>query len=379
MLVELIKNPILIISFCILFGQLLGSIQIKFINLGSSGILFVGLFTSYFATKYLSITIEIPKILFTLSLIGFISAVGLLASKNIKYIIKKFGLKFLFLGLIITLTGTVSTYIFINLMPNIKAGIIGTYVGSLTSSPGLATALEISKSLPLDQSSSVGLGYSIAYVPGVLLVIAFTQLMAIKYKSENKSTKKLSINKGNKFTGFSIISYTIILIFGIILGTLRLNLSSSLSLSLGLTGGVLISSLAFGCYKKIGPLIFEFEEHSLNTIRDISLSGFLAIVGLNYGYKAFIAISTSGLELFIVGLVTGTLSILSGYLVGKYILKIDTIYLVGGICGGMTSTPGLASAIEAFEDDDIVSGYGATYPFALIFMILFTNLLFSIN
>ena len=88
------------------------------------------------------------------------------------------------------------------------------------------------------------------------------------------------------------------------------------------------------------------------------------------------AISTSGLSLLLVGLTTGVLSVLVGFVIGKYVLKIRGVYLIGGICGGMTSTPGLAAAIDSFEEEKVVAGYGATYPFALIFMIVWTNLLF---
>ena len=99
-------------------------------------------------------------------------------------------------------------------------------------------------------------------------------------------------------------------------------------------------------------------------------------MGLTYGYQAVSAIYQSGIQLLGIGLLTGSLSIAMGYFVGKHVLKIESVYLIGGICGGMTSTPGLAAAIDSFESEDVVTGYGATYPFALIFMILYTNLLF---
>ncbi len=103
---------------------------------------------------------------------------------------------------------------------------------------------------------------------------------------------------------------------------------------------------------------------------------FLAIVGLNYGYEAFSAVREFGLLLLLIGLATGVFSIAVGYIVGKYVLKIESVYLVGGICGGMTSTPGLAAAIDEFGSEEVTAGYGAAYPFALLLMIVFTKLLF---
>jgi putative transport protein len=321
----------------------------------------------------LDIDIKIDYVLFLVSLVGFIASVGLIAAKNIKVVINKYGYRFIILAFSITSTGAVLTSIFNSIFPKLNSSIVGTYLGALTSSPGLASALEITKSMTSNHSADVGLGYSIAYIPGVMVVILFAQIIGRKYKEE--------VCEGIKFIEdevkeFHILSYMIVIVVGMIIGKLSLKVTDSASLSLGITGGVLFSALFFGNLKKIYGLSFNFNSNHLGVIRDISLSMFLAIVGLNYGYDAIISISKHGVQLLYMGVITGLGSVFVGFIVGKYVLKIDTICLVGGICGGMTSTPGLAAAIEAFDSDEVATAYGATYPFALIFMILFTNLLF---
>ena len=67
-----------------------------------------------------------------------------------------------------------------------------------------------------------------------------------------------------------------------------------------------------------------------------------------------------------------------GYIIGRYVFKINWIMLSGAICGGMTSTPGLGAAVEAVGSDDPAAGYGATYPFALLGMVIFTIILHSL-
>ena len=80
---------------------------------------------------------------FTLFLILFIAAVGLLAAKDIGIIIKKYGSKFIILGFLITFTGAVATYGMTLILPGINSyEVTGVYTGVLTSSPGLAAALE---------------------------------------------------------------------------------------------------------------------------------------------------------------------------------------------------------------------------------------------
>lgn len=390
-LTELLSSPLLLMFCSVFIGQLIGRINYKNFKLGSSGCLFVGIFLSYFATKYLMSKGDkffklsqyfIPKELFQLSLIGFIASVGLLASKDIRKIIKTNGFKFMILAFVITFTGALSTWVFINIFfSNLKISIIGTYVGALTSSPGLATAIETSKSLFNGSESMVGLGYSISYIPGVFIVIVFVQLLAKRYKNYTKATKskKDKDNNTDKASNFNIISFSLVCIFGLIIGKLSFYLGPNLGkFSLGATGGILIIALILGDIKKIGFLDFDMNRKQLSLVRDISLNMFLSIVGINYGYNALNLIKTTGLQLILIGIITASISILIGFFIGKKVLKLNYIYLLGGICGGMTSTPGLAACIESLDCDEVTAGYGATYPFALLYMIMFTSLLFKL-
>ena len=113
----------------------------------------------------------------------------------------------------------------------------------------------------------------------------------------------------------------------------------------------------------------------LGIIRQLALAFFLAIVGLRYGYRVFYALSGAGLYLAVVSLVVGIVAMLVGFFIGRYGFRINWIMLSGAICGGMTSTPGLGAAIEAVGSDEPAAGYGATYPFALLGMVIFTIIL----
>jgi putative transport protein len=356
---ELLKNPIILILFCVMIGQSIGKIGFGHFKLGSSGILFTGLFMSFILGKN-GISFAIPKELLQISLVGFIVAVGLKASKGIIDVIKNYGLKFMVLGIAITGTGALSTKLMMHLFSDMKFEVLGTYIGALTSSPGLATALELAG---INQGSAIGIGYALAYIPGVIIVILFSQLSGKRFISNNTFVSELEVKKGENL---SVLKLSIVLLFGSLIGSIKF-----MTISLGLTGGVLISSLIMGSSLKG----FSFEEKSLNAIRDISLASFLAIVGLKYGYNAVNTIQIAGMQLLMIGIVTGLLSLSVGYVVGKFILKMDDDILAGAICGGMTSTPGLAAAVEAFKNDNVVVGYGATYPFALIGMIIFINVL----
>lgn len=367
---NVLLEPLFIVALCTLIGQFAGRWGYKYFKLGSSATLFIGLIISYFSGLYSIQLATIPKPFFTASLIFFIAAVGLKASQSIREILKTYGIKFLILGLAVTSSGAITTYIMLRMFSEVKFEIIGTYVGALTSSPGLATALEISKDALVSSSAAVGLGYAIAYIPGVLLVIIFSQWLS-KFKFNTPGAIKTKNDKKH-VEDFNISKFMIVIVLGMLLGSIKINMGTAIPFSLGMTGGTLISALFFGSTVKG----FEFNDSGLEVIQELGLNAFLAIVGLTYGFTAASAVQSAGLQLLIMGIITGSVSVLTGYIVGKYVLKMESVILIGGICGGMTSTPGLAAAMEAFESEDVVVGYGATYPFALIGIIIYTNIMF---
>lgn len=59
----------------------------------------------------------------------------------------------------------------------------------------------------------------------------------------------------------------------------------------------------------------------------------------------------------------------------KYLFDIDTPSLVGLIAGALTSTPGLAVAIDSTQSPLASIAYGIAYPFGVIGVILFVKLL----
>lgn len=59
-----------------------------------------------------------------------------------------------------------------------------------------------------------------------------------------------------------------------------------------------------------------------------------------------------------------------GYIVASKVLKLRIFNTLGSICGGMTSTPALGTLISVTGTDDVASAYAATYPIALVCVIL---------
>ena len=59
----------------------------------------------------------------------------------------------------------------------------------------------------------------------------------------------------------------------------------------------------------------------------------------------------------------------------KYVLKLSLLNNLGSITGGMTSTPALGTLIGVAKTEDVAAAYAATYPIALIAVVLVSQFL----
>jgi uncharacterized transporter YbjL len=66
---------------------------------------------------------------------------------------------------------------------------------------------------------------------------------------------------------------------------------------------------------------------------------------------------------------------ISGYGFAIKVLKLTPFKVLGGICGGMTSTPGLGAVSESVDSEVPAMSYAAAYPAALILMTVFTQII----
>lgn len=447
-LIAWIMNPFVLMFVSVVIGLLFGRIRFGKFNFGISGTLFSGLVVGWGVVKYakgiapgdekvykaaqaLIDKSVIDKGFFYLFLILFVAAVGLLASKDIGTVLKRYGVKFIVLGFVITLLGAATTYGMTLLSSDSSPyEVAGVYTGALTSSPGLAAALESgdehankwineydtlndheksrilhvidssgklnvenTKTLTEQQKkdflrnaqAGIGVGHAIGYPMGVLIVIFAVNFfprifrmdideeMAIFKKEMSEGKTKDDIEE----VEFDLLAFMFACLFGYTLGKIKINLTF-LGLGhfgLGSTGGVLVGSLILGHIGKLGNMTFRMNSKILGVVRKVSLAFFLAIVGLRFGFKVFEAVAGTGVYLAVVALVVGVVAMLIGFFIGKYIFNINWIMLSGAICGGMTSTPGLGAAVDAVDSDDPAAGYGATYPFALLGMVIFTIIL----
>ena len=66
---------------------------------------------------------------------------------------------------------------------------------------------------------------------------------------------------------------------------------------------------------------------------------------------------------------------LISYLIATKCYKIDIFNSLGAITGGMTSTPALGVLIRTAGTDEVSSAYAATYPIALVAVVISSKLI----
>ena len=161
---ELFSGSYFALFVIIALGYLTGRIKIKGLSLDVSAIIFVALIFGHFG-------IIIPKDFQNLGLVLFIFTIGVQAGPGFFESFKKDGRKLaLFATLLIVAAGLVTLLIVAGFGID-KSIAIGLLTGALTSTPGLAAAIDYTKS-PL-----ASIGYGVAYPFGVIGVILFVRLM----------------------------------------------------------------------------------------------------------------------------------------------------------------------------------------------------------
>lgn len=395
-------------------GYLLGSISIKGVSLGTAGVFLVAIafgclcsigglkdipFLKMFYIEGDGSTLYgyYGKIIQNIGLVLFVAAVGFIAGPSFFKNLKKNAKSYVLLGVVIITVGALCAVGFTFILGDGYGGAdfaVGVLSGALTTTPGYSAALEAAGSEAA--KSMITLGHAIAYPFGVVGVVLFVQLVPKFMKADMNRERELLkvglddkvIRKGDYFKAdeFGVMPFALAAICGLILGSIKIPLTSKgfggTCFSLGTTGGVLIMCLIFGHFGHIGKLSLEIPDKTAKVFREFGLMLFLIGAGVAGGAQLVSQISKYGgiiiLFGFLGGVVMTTFPMIVGFFMAKYALKISLLNNLGSITGGMTSTPALGTLISVAGTDDVASAYAATYPMALVSIVLFSQFIITL-
>ena len=382
-------------------GYLLGRITIKGISLGTAGVFIIALLYGCFFFDNLSenlMTGEVSyvknalKVVENTGLILFVTSVGFIAGPNFFGNFKKNFKNYVLLGLVIIVTGglacggciLIDRAISDEPVENIASMLVGLLAGALTSTPAFSAA----KTTVADRANGailedyVTVGYGISYLFGVIGVVLFIQLVPKLLKADMKKERELLVSadtKGEKkeykgklihMDDFGIMPFALAAITGIFIGSVKFG-----SFSLTTTGGCLLISLIFGHFGRFGRISVAPKDTTLKVFREFGLMLFLIGAGVAGGAN-FVEYFKG--VYFLYGVIMTVIPMIVGFLFAKYVLKLSLLNNLGSITGGMTSTPALGTLINTAETENVASAYAATYPIALISVVVVSQLLLMI-
>ncbi len=389
-------------------GYLLGRVTVKGISLGTAGVFVVSLLYGAFfydkladAMKTAEIASHGLKIVENLGLVFFVTSVGFIAGpkffKNLKNNFKSY----IMLGFIIILAGGLTCVICYLIGRNFEsdnkqflAMMDGLLSGSLTTTPGFSAAKETVKNfyaatpeLASGYEDAVTVGHGIAYLFGVIGVVLFVQILPklVHADMDEERRKLASVDTGeaNTIVGkliniddMGLGAFGLAALIGIIIGNIKIPLTaqgfSGTCFSLTTTGGALITSLLFGHFSHIGRINIMPEKKTLEVLRELGLMIFLIGAGIAGG-ASFIKYFRP--VYFLYGALMTLVPMFVGYFIATKLLKLSLLNSLGSITGGMTSTPALGTLIHVAKTEDVAAAYAATYPIALLVVVLVSQFL----
>ena len=368
---SLLKDQLVIMFLIAVLGYALGSISIKGLSLGTSGVLLVALVFGHF-------NLEVSSVIRNVGLVAFVTAVGFIAGPKFFRNFKKKATAFIILGIIIICAGALTCVGVIKLGGISVDLAVGMMSGALTSTPGLAAAIEATGS---DMAS---IGYGIAYPFGVVGVVLFVQLIPKFLKvdigaererlaaasQQEEAASPLKEKKVRNLDEFGMLPFALAVVVGMLIAKITIPLPGGASFSLGTSGGPLLAGLIFGHFGSIGGISISVKKSTLEVMREVGLALFLMGAGTQAG-KGFVEVlKAQGVILFLLGALMTIVPMIIGYILARYVFKIDILTSLGAICGGMTSTPALGTLITMTKAEAVAISYAATYPVALIFVVL---------
>lgn len=350
-------SPLTVAFAVILLGYAIGKIRFFNISLDLSAILLVAIIFGFVIAKCIPNVIDgdFNSAMNSYSNLGtaiFVSVIGITTGLTLKLSSKKTVLYFI-IGSVAVLIGFEVTsligYMDIEIDRSVLLGILS---GALTSTPALSAISE----RPDVISENAVIGYGVAYILGVVIVVISTQITGrnILKKSITKNEQKaVTVSDGT----WGLILIAICALIGEMLGNLSL-----FGYSLGTTGSVLICGIIIGCIIR-KSLITSCAENVFPIYRNLGLILFFVGNGITAGARLNSNIS---IKWFLCGILITLVSVMSVFIICKILIRNKSI-TPSLIAGSMTSTPALGVLVKKGYSVDLTA-YSISYVGALLTM-----------
>ena len=201
-----IAHSIMVLALVISVGLLLGKIKIFGISLGTTWILFFGIFLGHLG---LEIDHNVLHFLKEFGLILFIFSIGMQVGPSFFSSFKQGGITLNLLASGVVFLGVITTWI-IHVVTGIPiATMVGILSGAVTNTPGLGAAQQTYTDITGTIDPNIATAYAVAYPLGVvgiiLSIVLFKYIFRINFAKENSELDKGSESKLTEANMFSLL------------------------------------------------------------------------------------------------------------------------------------------------------------------------------
>ncbi len=177
------------------------------------------------------------------------------------------------------------------------------------------------------------------------------------------------------FDQTDLISLALGLSLGIFIGMVPIGLPGGEPMTLGLAGGPLFVALALGFFGRVGRIVGHIPRPTRTLLQELGLVLFLASAGVKGGSSLAETVAQYGATVFLAGGLITLAPLMVAYPFARKLMGLSQAQTLGGICGGMTSTPALGALTASSDSQQPIVSYATAYPVALIMMTVLAKIL----
>ena len=168
-------------------------------------------------------------------------------------------------------------------------------------------------------------------------------------------------------TDFVFIGIGILL--GGLLGAIAVKIGA-VSVSLGSSGGALVSGLILGWLRSKRPVFGSIPKASLWVFNNLGLNMYIAVIGIASGPSFISSFNEVGPKIFIAGLIVTLVPLFLAILIGHKIFKFHPAVTLGCCAGARKTTAGLGAVQERLGSSVPALGYTITYAVSNTLLII---------
>ncbi|SFC05263.1 putative transporter [Kaistella jeonii] len=206
------------------------------------------------------------------------------------------------------------------------------------------------------------------------------KLRVIGSKEAIEEVEKIIGNSEKKLLEPDFLSLFGGLLLGVILGSIPIMIPSlPVPIKLGFAAGPLIVALLISRYGGISFIHSYINNGAIYFMKDFGICLFFAAVGIHAGdgfYENFV--KYNGWNWLLFGSAITFIPLITMVIVGRFIMKINYLQLVGIMSGSYTDPAALSFSTNYLDSDIPIQSYAQVYPLVTIFRIFVASLLILI-